>query len=599
LRLPSYLLAGILAVGSVTAPVAPAGAAPATPKAAAQAKSAHEALHALFKSEWDYTMTQDPLWASVQGDYRFNGKWRDLSAGARQARAKHYQETLKRLRAIDRTRLDAADQLNYDLFEREVALLIEHSALGAERMPLSHRDGIHAAHDIADFIRFETVQDFEDWTARMRAFPTYMDQTLALMQEGKAAGLMPSKAIMSRIPSQLALQMPKTPEESPFYKPFIKMPSSIPAAEQKRLRQQASAVIRERVIPAYRKFEGIFTHEYMPASTETVGLGHLPGGKDLYAYYARYYTTTDMSPSSIHQLGLSEVTRIRREMEAIMAEVGFKGSLGEFFAHMKAQKQYFRADADALLMEYRALSRRIDPLLPKLFKVLPRAPYAIEPIPADLAPNSSAAYYMGPSPDGARPGTFYVNLYKSEERPTYEMMPLVLHETVPGHHLQIALAQELSELPEFRRFGGYTAYIEGWGLYSESLGEDLGLYTDPYIRFGKLNMEMRRALRLVLDTGLHHEGWDRKKAIAFFLSNAAKTELEATNEVDRYLGNPGQALSYKVGELSIKDLRTRANAKLGSKFDLREFHHTLLSQGALPLDILEKRMVEWMEKSAR
>lgn len=599
MRLPSYVLAGILAVGSVTLPAVATHAAPADAKATAQAKSAREALHALFKAEWDYAMTQDPLWASILGDYRFNGKWRDLSAGTRQARARHYQDALKRLRAIDRRLLDAADKLNYDLYERELALMVEYNALGAERMPISHRDGIHAAHDIADFIRFETVKDYEDWIARMRALPSYMDQTLALMTEGKAAGLMPSKAIMSRIPSQLALQMPKTPEESPFYKPFTKMPSSISAADQKRLRQQAAAAIRDHVIPAYKKFDGVFTREYLPGSTETVGLGHLPGGKELYAYYARYYTTSDMPPSRIHQLGLSEVKRIRGEMEAIMAEVGFKGTLAEFFAHMKAQKQYFRPDADALLMEYRALSRRIDPLLPKLFKELPRAPYAIEPIPADLAPNSSAAYYMGPSPDGTRPGTFYVNLYKSEERPTYEMLPLLLHETVPGHHLQIALAMELDALPEFRRYGGYTAYIEGWGLYSESLGEDLGLYADPYVRFGKLNMEMRRALRLVLDTGLHHEGWDRKKAIAFFLENAAKTELEATNEVDRYLGNPGQALSYKVGELSLKDLRARAQAKLGKKFDLREFHHQLLSQGALPLDILEKRMVEWMEKASR
>ncbi|MNX46451.1 hypothetical protein D3C86_769900 [compost metagenome] len=599
MKLPYYLLAGILAVGSITAPAATAGAAPADAKTVAQTKSAHEALHGLFKAEWDYLMTQDPLWASVLGDFRFNDRWKDLSPAARQARTSHYQETLKRLRGIDRRRLDAADQLNYDLFEREIALLVEYNALGAERMPLSHRDGIHAAHDIADFLRFETVKDYEDWIARMRAFPTYMNQTLTLMQEGKAAGLMPPKAIMSRIPAQLALQLPESPEASPFYKPFTKMAAGIPAAEQERLRRQASAAIRESVIPSYRKFEQVFTREYLPASPEKVGLSQLPGGKKLYTYYARYYTTTDMSPSRIHQLGLSEVTRIRREMEAIMAEVGFKGSLSEFFAHMKRQKQYFRADADALLMEYRALSRRIDPLLPKLFKVLPRAPYAIEPIPADLAPNSSAAYYMGPSPDGTRPGTFYVNLYKSEERPTYEMTSLALHETVPGHHLQIALAMELSELPEFRRYGGYTAFIEGWGLYSESLGEELGLYSDPYVRFGKLNMEMRRALRLVLDTGLHHEGWDRKKAIAFFLENAAKTELEATNEVDRYLGNPGQALSYKMGELSIKDLRTRATAKLGSKFDLREFHHELLSQGALPLDILEKRMVEWMEKSAR
>lgn len=597
MKFPIPLLAGILSIGTMFLPTAIVSAAPAQP--AAEQTSARSALHALFKAEWDYMMQQDPLWASVLGDLRFNDQWRDLSPKAREGREAHYRDALKRLRAIDRRQLDAADQLNYDLFERELTLLVEYSALGAERMPLSHRDGIHAAHDIADFLRFETVKDFEDWIGRMKAFPTYMDQTLALMREGKAAGLMPSKAILNRIPPQLALQLPKTPEESPFFKPFTRIPKSIPAAEQKRLREEAAAAIRDRVIPSFRKFETSFTREYLPAGTDTVGLAHLPGGKELYDYYVRYYTTTTMSPSRIHQLGLSEVERIRREMEAIMREVGFKGSLREFFAHLKAQKQYFRADANALLLEYRALSRQVDPLLPKLFKSLPRAPYAVEPIPADLAPNSSAAYYMGPSPDGSRPGTFYVNLYKSEERPTYEMLPLLLHETVPGHHLQIALAQELDELPEFRRYGGYTAFIEGWGLYAESLGEELGLYTDPYVRFGKLNMEMRRALRLVLDTGLHHEGWDRQKAIAFFLENAAKTELEATNEVDRYLGMPGQALSYKVGELALKDLRTKAQAKLAATFDIRAFHQEVLSQGALPLDILERRIQNWMDKASR
>ncbi|MBO9540476.1 DUF885 domain-containing protein [bacterium] len=564
-----------------------------------QVAQRENALHRLFASEWDYAMAQDPLWASSLGDYRFNDRWRDLSPAARTGRARHYADTLKRLSAIDRSKLSSDDQLNYDLFQREISLLAEEAALGADRMPLSHKEGIHIAHDVVDFLRFETVKDYEDWIARMRTFPRYMDQTLALMREGKAAGLLPPRAILSRIPSQLKLQMPANPEDSPFYKPFAKMAAGIPAAEQERLRAQAREAITAQVIPAFHAFDVYFSGEYLPASPEKVGLRNLPNGEKLYAFYARYYTSTELSPSAIHRLGLSEVARIRREMEGVMAQVGFKGTLNAFFAHLKDQKQYFRADADALLMEYRALSRRIDPLLPKLFKNLPRAPYAVEAVPAELAPNSSAAYYMGPAADGSRPGTFYVNLYRSEERPTYEMTPLALHETVPGHHLQIALAQEQSELPAFRRYGGYTAFIEGWGLYSESLGHELGLFEDPYVRFGKLNMEMRRALRLVLDTGLHHEGWDRQKAIKFFLENAAKTELEATNEVDRYLGKPGQALSYKVGELKIQELRARASAKLGSKFDIREFHDVILRQGALPLDVLEKRVDAWIQASKK
>lgn len=591
LRLTTLALAALLAAASLAAPVTP----PAEAAKVSASKSPAERLHALFKAEWDYTMAQEPLWASALGDRRYNDRWKDYSPQARAGRLKHYQGTLKQLAAIDRGRLSPADQLNYDLFHREIATMVEDMTLGTERMPLSHMGGIHTAHDIVDSLRFETVKDYQDWIARMKAFPVLMDQTIALLREGKQAGWLPPKAILSRIPEQLELQMPAKATESPFYKPFEKMAAAIPAPEQARLRAEATRAIEAQVVPAFKKFETYFTHDYLPAAPEQVGLRNLPNGDKLYAFYARYYTTTTMSPHRIHELGLFEVKRIRSEMEQVMAKVGFKGTLNEFFAHLKQEKRFFRSDADALLMEYRALSRKIDPLLVKLFKVLPRAPYAVEPVPAELAPNSSAAYYMQPAADGSRAGTFYVNLYKPEKRPTYEMTALALHETVPGHHLQIALAQEQGTLPEFRRYGGYTAFIEGWGLYSESLGYEMGLYDDPYVQFGKLNMEMRRALRLVLDTGMHHEGWDREKSIKFFLENAAKTELEATNEVDRYLAWPGQALSYKVGELKLKELRAQATQALGSKFDVREFHHLVLSQGALPLDVLEKRVGAWVK----
>lgn len=589
MRLTKLVLASLLATAPFMAPP-PAEAAKATAQQAASTR-----LHGLFKAEWDYMMSQEPLWASSLGDRRYNDRWKDYSVQARAARKQHYEGTLKQLAAIDRRTLSAADQLNYDLFHREVSVMVEDMRLGTERMPLSHMGGIHTAHDIVDSLRFETVKDYQDWIARMKAFPALMDQTLALMKEGQAVGWLPPKAILSRIPEQLASQMPAKAEESPFYKPFEKMAAGVSAADQARLKAEAAAVIRDRVIPSYKKFDTYFTQSYLPASPDKVGLRNLPNGDKLYAFYARYYTTSSMSPHRIHELGLSEVARIRGEMEQVMAKVGFKGTLNEFFAHLKEQKRFFRADADALLMEYRALSRKIDPLLVKLFKVLPRAPYAVEAIPAELAPNSSAAYYMQPAADGSRPGTFYVNLYKAEKRPTYEMTALALHETVPGHHLQIALAQEQGALPDFRRYGGYTAFIEGWGLYSESLGYEMGLYDDPYVQFGKLNMEMRRALRLVLDTGMHHEGWDREKSIKFFLANAAKTELEATNEVDRYLAWPGQALAYKTGELKIKELRARAAKALGSKFDVRDFHHMILSQGALPLDTLEQRVDAWIK----
>jgi prolyl oligopeptidase len=404
---------------------------------------------------------------------------------------------------------------------------------------------------------------------------------------------------MRRLPDQIKKQIIEDPSESLYFKPFKSIHKDIPDGEQGRLRTAAAAAIREHVVPAYRRFAKVFDEEYFPACYEEVGAWQMPRGQDFYAVRARHFTTTNLTPDEIHAIGQKEVARIRKEMEAIVRRVEFKGTFQEFLTHLRSDKQFYYDTPEELLNGYLALCKRVDPLLTKLFKTLPRIPYGIEPIPQHTAPDTTTAYYRQPSADGLRPGTYFVNLYRPETRPKYEMEALSLHEAVPGHHLQLALQSELGELPPFRRYGGFTAYIEGWGLYAESLGDQLGCYEDPYSKFGQLTYEMWRAVRLVVDTGMHSKKWTREQAINFFKDNTAKTELDIVNEIDRYIAWPGQALAYKIGELKIKELRQRAKSKLGERFDIREFHEVVLRQGAVPLDVLETIVDEWLAAQSK
>ena len=348
------------------------------------------------------------------------------------------------------------------------------------------------------------------------------------------------------------------------------------------------------MIPAYRRFQAVFRDEYLPATRSTVGLWDTPDGRAYYQFLARYHTTTALTPAEIHAIGLKEVARNRAEMQKVMDEVGFKGSLTDFFQHLRTDPQFYYKTGDELFRAYAYIVKMIDPALPKLFGKLYRTPFGLRPIPDNSAPNTTTAYYQGPSLDGSRPGYYYVNLYRPEVRPKYEMEVLSVHEAAPGHHLQIALAQEQTDLPDFRRAGGFTAYIEGWGLYSERLGYDLGLYQDPYSRFGQLTYDQWRAVRLVVDTGLHDMEWTRQQAIDYFIANAAKTEADIVNEIDRYISNPGQALAYKIGQLKFLELRARAEQALGDRYDIRAFHDTVLATGAVPLDILERTVDGWI-----
>ncbi len=560
----------------------------------AQKRGGAKALHELFAAAWDYDMQQRPEQASELGDRRWNDRWTDKSPEAYARRNHHNQEILAQLARIDRTKLNKTDQLNYDLFQKRYADRVEQYKYRWFLMDFNQREGPQTSDTLADALRFETLKDYEDWLARMHAIPAFLDHFTALLRLGMQERMVHPRVIMERIPGQVEKQIVADPAASGFYKPFRHFPKDISAADQQKLQQQAKQTVEQQIVPAFTKFKQFFESEYLPACYGQVGAWQLPHGEELYVFMVRHYTTTQVTPEEVHQTGLREVARINQEMDQVMQQTGFKGSRDGFFKFLRTDPQFFYKTPEELLEAYKALAKTVDPNLVKIFRTLPREPYGVEPIPASIAPDTTTAYYREGAADGSRAGTYFVNLYKPDTRPKWEMTALSLHESVPGHHLQIARAHELGEMPMFRRFGEYTVFVEGWGLYAESLGDDMGLYGDPYSKFGQLSYEMWRAVRLVVDTGMHVKHWTRAQAIRYFMENCPKHELDVTNEIDRYIAWPGQALAYKTGELKIKELRARARQKLGGKFDLKEFHDVVLGSGPLPLDILERNVNTWI-----
>jgi uncharacterized protein (DUF885 family) len=557
-------------------------------------------LRTLFDSEWEYAMRESPTWASTLGDRRYNDRWEDLSLAAVERRHQHDIDVLAQLKSIDRTRLSTADQLNYDLFRKQYETDIEGHKYRWYLVPLNQRGGIQTEDDLGDQLRFTTVKDYDDWIARLRTFPRHMDETIALLREGIRTRMVHPRIISERIPSQIDKQIVASADDSPFFRPFKHIPDSFTQTERERVLAAGRDAITSQLVPSFKKMREFFVREYIPASYPEVGAWQMPDGAEMYAYEARRHTTTDLTPQQIHEIGLSEVKRIRTEMQTVLDKLGYKGTLQDFFKLLRTDPKFYYNSPDELLNAYRAQAKRIEPRLLRVFRTLPRQPYGVEPIPMNVAPDTTTAYYQQGAADGSRAGNFYVNLYKPETRPKYEMMALALHESVPGHHLQIALAAELGEVPKFRRYqNDYTAFVEGWGLYAESLGDEMGLYDDPYSKFGQLTYEMWRAVRLVVDTGIHSMHWTRQQAIDYFMANAAKTELDIVNEIDRYIAWPGQALAYKIGELKIKELRARAAQSLGDKFDVREFHEIVLGSGAVPLDVLERNVNDWIAAKKR
>ncbi|UTA47308.1 DUF885 domain-containing protein [Simiduia sp. 21SJ11W-1] len=568
-------------------------AAPSLPSHASQNNEA-QALHALFDADWEDYLAHNPFMASYLGDKRYNSQWGDASVAAEQAKTRRLEKSLATLQKIDRAKLPAKDKINYDLYQRKLKEEIAAQAFERYLAPMSQRGGIQSIQNLTQYLRLSTEQDYRDWLARLAKLDTQFATQMALMREGMKKGIMPPKIVMSRIPKQLALHLVVKPEDSPFYAPFAKINGELPKRTQAQLQKDAKKVIRDVVLPAYQAFNTFFVEQYLPAARDTVGIWDTPNGRAYYTYLAQSFTTTNMTPDAIHALGKQEVARIKSEMMKIIKEVKFKGSFEEFLTFLRTDPQFYYDNPEDLFNAYLATSKRIDPELVKLFGHLPRMPYGLRPIPEAQAPDTTTAYYSSPAADGSRAGYYYVNLYQPETRPKYEIEVLSVHEAVPGHHLQIAIQQELGDLPNFRKYDGFTAFTEGWGLYSESLGYELGLYQDPYSRFGQLTYEMWRAVRLVVDTGIHYKQWTRQQAIDYFKANAAKSEQDIVNEVDRYIIMPGQALAYKIGQLKISELRAKATRKLGDKFDIRAFHDLVLGSGAVPLDVLETMVDEWI-----
>ncbi|HEV8509454.1 MAG TPA: DUF885 domain-containing protein [Gemmatimonadales bacterium] len=561
----------------------------------AQQQSDSARLRQLFAQNWEYTMREYPEFATAVGYPGQNARWTDNSLEAIARRKRELNDPLNTLRTIDRAKLSPTDQLNYDLFRRNYTDALEETRFPGEFMPITQMGGVQ--QDVPSTIAqmpAGSVREYEDIIARLRGVPVLVSQTMVLLERGLAQGLTPPRITLRDVPGQAQNLVVDDPLTSPLLKAFTRFPAAVPDAEQQRLHAAAVAAYRDSVAPAFRRLSAYLRDKYVPRARTTTGMRDLPNGMAWYQVRARASTTTDLTPAQIHAIGLAEVKRIRGQMDSVIAAGGFTGSFAEFVQLLRTDPRFYWTTSEDLIRGSRELMKRIDPELTKLFGTLPRLTYGVSPIPSYAERSQTTAYYQPGSPLAHRAGTYFVNTYNLPARPKWEMEALSLHEAVPGHHLQIALAQELEGVPEFRRFGGYTAFVEGWGLYSESLGGELGLYTDPYSKFGQLTYEMWRAIRLVIDTGIHTMGWTREQAIDYFKANAAKTEHDITVEVDRYIVWPGQALAYKIGELKIKELRAYATSTLGSRFDIRAFHDQVLGAGAVPLDVLEARIRAWV-----
>jgi uncharacterized protein (DUF885 family) len=577
----SFLIAAILLIH--TLPALPAD------------DSAATALHALFNREWDRSMRENPVTASDLGDDRFNDLWPDASMAAVERSHKQDQQALDDLAKINRAELDQQDQVSYDLFQWHYRDSLDSYRFHEYLFPLNQLGGIQTSGDLTtQSLRFEKTKDYQDWLKRLQTFGAYMDQTISLLQQGVEEKRVMPKVVAERIPQQISHNIVADPEKSSFYAPFMKKPQFIDADTWAQMQVDAKSSISKVVIPAFERLQSFFNGTYLPAARTAIAVTTLPDGKDYYAYLVRHFTTTDLTPEQVHNIGLKKVAEIKQQMLDLIAKTGFKGGLPEFLHYLRTDPKFYYKDPQDLLEAYRAEAKTIDPLLVKEFGYLPRIPWGIAVIPADQAPNTYPAYSSQPSADGTRAAFMYVNLYKPETRPKYEIPALTCHEGRPGHALQLSLASEMTNLPKFRRFGYYNAYGEGWALYSETLCGEMGLYDDPYKEFGALSYQMWRAVRLVVDTGIHAYGMTREQAVQMFRENTALTDQNIGTEVDRYIVWPAQALSYMIGEIKIQELRKHAEDKLGPKFDIRSFHDVILENGTVPLSVLETIVNDWI-----
>ncbi len=557
-------------------------------------------LHRLFDAQWEAQAQRAPEAATYRGDYRYNDHLSDVSAEAQAAQDALSRDWLAQARAIRRDALNASDRVSLDLFigarQREVAL---QAFPGYRSLRLGALGGVQTSlAQLLQVVPMNNAAQARQLLVRLVAYPPHMDQQIAHLRRGMALGYVGSRDVLDRVVAQIDAQLTPAIEAGPYWGPFQRLDPAIPADERARLQAAGREAIAAQVIPALQKLRRFVVDEYGPRAPANGALSNYPDGVKLYDEVVRQQTTTDLTAAQVHAIGLRELKRLRGEMEAVQREVRFEGDFASFVASLNTDPKFFYKSEADLLAGYRAIAKRIDAELPRLFVELPRTPYGIRSMPAHLGPDR-AAYYDGPTRDGTRAGFFNANTLGWQRRPTWGMATLVAHETVPGHHLQIARNTEMASLPEFRRGNaGYTAFVEGWAMYAETLGQQIGLYDDPYSRFGHLQGQAFRAARLVVDTGIHALGWSRAQAIDFMATQTGVDRAYVTSEVDRYTSSPGQALAYMIGKLKIDELRQRAQARLGERFDLRRFHNAVIDNGAVPLDVLDRLMEEWIAGQA-
>lgn len=595
MRLARLALAVALAAAVPTLHAAPAKASHATPANSAKARQ----LDALYAQYWEESLKLNPLGATYQGDNRYNDQLPDFySAAFRKQSHDFTTRWLKKIESVGSAGLAGQALISYDIFVHDARESLEGEKYPGWMMPVDQMGSI--ATNMAQLGSgtgaqpFKTVKDYDNWLKRGRRIPVLVDSIITDMQAGVKAGVVQPRALMTKVVPQYDAIIKDKPEDSLFWGPIKQMPAGFSATDKARLTKEYRAMIANDIMPAFRKLRGYIANDYLPKTRDSVGLDKLPNGAEWYAFNVRQTTTTDLTPAQIHALGLSEVERIHGEMQQVMKDVGFKGSLQDFFKFMREDKQFQFKSEDELLKYYRSLEARIMKRIPEQFSLVPKAGFEIRPVEAFRAESAAGGEYQSPSEDGSRPGIFYVNTFDLPSRKTWSAEDLFLHEAIPGHHFQIGIQQELKGVPAFRRFGGNTAYVEGWALYSESLGKPLGVYETPYDYFGRLQDELWRAIRLVTDTGLHSKSWTREQTIDYMMNNSAVSLTDATAEAERYVAWPSQAVAYKIGELTIQRLKKKAQAELGDRFDPRGFHAEVLKDGAVPMSILEQKVDRWI-----